>query len=115
MITHLIALALSAQQTIYLQQSPAQKAALADLLAKQQDRSSPHYHKWLSPDVSTAALIDLMIMTTCEDPERYAQLSEPNINTRARWLERRLRDTRETIVTAAKFSPQERDDGISLN
>jgi subtilase family serine protease len=35
---------------LVLKQSPAQQAALEKLLADQQDKSSPNYHKWLSPD-----------------------------------------------------------------
>jgi subtilase family serine protease len=34
---------------LVLKRSPAQEAALARLLAEQQDRSSPNYHKWLTP------------------------------------------------------------------
>ena len=35
---------------LVLKRSPDQEAALAKLLAEQQDKSSPNYHKWLSPD-----------------------------------------------------------------
>jgi subtilase family serine protease len=35
---------------LVLKQSPEQQAALDKLLAEQQDRSSPNYHKWLTPD-----------------------------------------------------------------
>ncbi len=34
---------------LVLARSPDQEAALATLLAQQQDRSSAHYHKWLTP------------------------------------------------------------------
>jgi hypothetical protein len=34
--------------TMMFQRTPAQQAALTKLLAQQQDRSSPNYHKWLS-------------------------------------------------------------------
>jgi subtilase family serine protease len=34
---------------LVLQRSPQQEAALETLLAQQQDRSSPNYHKWLTP------------------------------------------------------------------
>jgi subtilase family serine protease len=34
---------------LVLKRSPAQEAALEKLLAEQQDRSSPNYHKWLTP------------------------------------------------------------------
>ncbi|HEY7389638.1 MAG TPA: protease pro-enzyme activation domain-containing protein [Bryobacteraceae bacterium] len=35
--------------TVELQRSPAQQAALKQLLAEQQDPASPNYHKWLTP------------------------------------------------------------------
>lgn len=35
---------------LVLQRSPAQEAALAVLLEQQQDKSSPHYHQWLTPE-----------------------------------------------------------------
>lgn len=38
------------QMLLVLQRSPAQQAALDHLLAAQQDKSSPNYHQWLSPD-----------------------------------------------------------------
>src|SRR6202142_161907 len=35
---------------LVLTRSAAQQAALETLLAEQQDRSSPNYHKWLTPE-----------------------------------------------------------------
>ena len=35
---------------LVLKRSPDQEAALAKLLAEQQERTSPNYHKWLTPD-----------------------------------------------------------------
>jgi subtilase family serine protease len=35
---------------LVLKRSPEQETALQDLLEQQQDKSSPNYHKWLSPD-----------------------------------------------------------------
>jgi subtilase family serine protease len=35
---------------LVLKRSPAQEAALQDLLTQQQDTLSPNYHKWLTPD-----------------------------------------------------------------
>ncbi|MGH9690695.1 MAG: S53 family peptidase, partial [Candidatus Acidiferrales bacterium] len=35
---------------LVLKRSPQQEAALEALLAQQQDRSSPNYHKWLTPE-----------------------------------------------------------------
>src|SRR5271155_679619 len=37
------------QMFLILKRSPAQEAALEKLLAEQQDKSSPEYHKWLTP------------------------------------------------------------------
>jgi uncharacterized protein (TIGR03437 family) len=36
--------------TLVLKPSPSQQAALDQLLAEQQDSSSPNYHKWLTPE-----------------------------------------------------------------
>jgi uncharacterized protein (TIGR03437 family) len=41
--------------TLILKPSTAQKAALQELLAQQQDPSSPQYHKWLTPEQYAAA------------------------------------------------------------
>ncbi len=38
------------QMLLVLQRSPAQQAALDRLLAAQQDKNSPSYHQWLTPD-----------------------------------------------------------------
>lgn len=37
--------------TVMLKQSPAQQADLDQLLAQQQDPSSPNYHRWLTPEI----------------------------------------------------------------
>ena len=34
---------------LLLQRSPEQKAALEQLMAEQQDKGSPNFHKWLTP------------------------------------------------------------------
>jgi subtilase family serine protease len=36
--------------TLVMAPSPSQQAALEQLLAQQQDRTSPNYHKWLTPE-----------------------------------------------------------------
>lgn len=36
--------------TLLMAPSPSQQAALEQLLAQQQDRTSPNYHKWLTPE-----------------------------------------------------------------
>lgn len=35
---------------LVLERSPEQESALQDMLEQQQDKSSPNYHKWLTPD-----------------------------------------------------------------
>src|SRR3954469_9347864 len=35
---------------LVLKRSPAQDAALQQFMEEQQDKSSPNYHKWLTPD-----------------------------------------------------------------
>src|ERR1700722_15609190 len=35
---------------LVLQRSPDQEAALRNLMDQQQDKSSPNYHKWLTPE-----------------------------------------------------------------
>ncbi|HTU02863.1 MAG TPA: S53 family peptidase, partial [Candidatus Sulfotelmatobacter sp.] len=38
------------EMTLVLRASPQQEAALAKLMAEQQDRASPNYHRWLTPE-----------------------------------------------------------------
>jgi hypothetical protein len=57
--------------TLVMAPSPSQQQALDQLLAQQQDRSSPNYHKWLTP-------------------KQYAQrfgLSQNDVNKITAWLE----------------------------
>ena len=57
--------------TVVMAPSPTQQAALDQLLAQQQDRTSPNYHKWLTP-------------------EQYADrfgLSQNDVNKVALWLQ----------------------------
>ena len=35
---------------LVLKRGPEREAALETLMAQQQDKSSPNYHKWLTPD-----------------------------------------------------------------
>ena len=37
------------RMTIFFKPSPSQQAALSRLLSEQQDRSSPNYHRWITP------------------------------------------------------------------
>jgi subtilase family serine protease len=41
---------LATRMTLLLQRSPDQETALRQLLEQQQDKSSPNFHKWLTPD-----------------------------------------------------------------
>ena len=71
---------------------------------------------WLSKEIPTNALIDLMTMTMCEDIEqRYGMLIEANVDRRARWLEAWLRDTKQTLKTAKRFEPPSLEDRINVN
>ncbi len=40
----------ASRMTLLLQRSPEQETALRQLLQQQQDKSSPNFHKWLTPD-----------------------------------------------------------------
>jgi hypothetical protein len=40
----------ASRMTLLLQRSPEQETALRQLLEQQQDKSSPNFHKWLTPD-----------------------------------------------------------------
>src|SRR3984957_7490940 len=40
----------ASRMSLLLQRSPAQDTALRQLLEQQQDKTSPNYHKWLTPD-----------------------------------------------------------------
>jgi hypothetical protein len=40
----------ASRMTLLLQRSPDQETALRQLLVQQQDKTSPNYHKWLTPD-----------------------------------------------------------------
>ncbi|MEX2216707.1 MAG: LON peptidase substrate-binding domain-containing protein [Phycisphaeraceae bacterium] len=71
---------------------------------------------WLSKEIPTNALIDLMTMTMCEDVEqRYGMLIESDVDRRASWLEGWLRETRQTLKTAKRFEPPSLEDRINVN
>lgn len=73
-------------------------------------------HHWLSADVPTLALVDLASMALCgNSDQRYELLAEPDAASRAKWLERQLRDTRRTVRLAEHFRPKDCQDGITLN
>jgi len=73
-------------------------------------------HNWLSTEIPTSALIDLAIMTVCSNVEqRYDMLVEQNAFCRAKWLEKLLEGTYQTLTTAERFREAQSPDGIFLN
>jgi Lon protease-like protein len=73
-------------------------------------------HNWLSDEIPTAVLVDLAIMTACDDLEgRYAMLAEPSPTERSHWLETHLHDLRRTLSLAQRQGPGTTDDGLGLN
>ena len=70
----------------------------------------------LSQEVPTPTLIDLAIMSVCEDAEdRYSMLIETRILQRFSFLEQLLRQTRKTLEMAERLRPPKTPDDISLN
>ena len=58
-------------------------------------------HNWLSRNVPTVTMVDLAIMTLCDNLEhRYEMLAESDVMIRAVWLERLLQQTRRTLRSA---------------
>ena len=73
-------------------------------------------NQWLGSDVPTTALIDLAVMTICDNAEqRYSMLCEADPHARASWLEGQLLGIRRTLRIAEHFSPPEAGDYVSLN
>ena len=71
---------------------------------------------WLSHEVPTATLIDLALMAICEGlDDRYAMLTETDVQVRFHFLDRLLRDTRSTLEMADRFGVGEPDDGVYPN
>ncbi len=88
---------------------------LADPLL-QQLASVNAIRNWLSSEVPTTVLVDLAIMTACDNLEdRYRMLAETSPHARVRWLEQMLAQTRRTVETAERFGPSKSPDGYSLN
>lgn len=72
--------------------------------------------QWLTREVPTVAMIDLMVLTLCQDSEqRYAMLAEPDVERRADWLEHHLQQTDELLALAERFGPGVSDEGVPLN
>ncbi len=73
-------------------------------------------HNWLSAEIPTTALIDLAIITVCQNTQqRYAMLAEPDTFVRSAWLEKLLDETLQTLTTAQRFQQETPADGIFLN
>ncbi len=73
-------------------------------------------HNWLDKEIPTAALVDLSVMTVCDDTEhRYEMLREPDPGLRAQWLCGYLTRTRQTLATAKRFGNGKTDEGYGLN
>jgi Lon protease-like protein len=73
-------------------------------------------HNWLSDEIPTAVLVDLAIMTVCQDLEgRYRMLAEPAAVERSRYLETQLGGLRQTLAMAQRQGPAVSDDGLGLN
>lgn len=73
-------------------------------------------HNWLSMEIPTYVMVDLAIMTICDDVEqRYQMLVETDPRSRGRWLERKLRQTHRTLTTAKRFGTGQSTDGYSMN
>ncbi len=71
---------------------------------------------WLSKEIPTVVMIDLVILTCCSDREcRYAMLAEPDVAARARWLVKMLRRQRQRLVEQEVNLPPRTDDGLGLN
>jgi len=71
---------------------------------------------WLSSEIPTVVLVDLAIMAACDNvEERYRMLSQSDAHARARWLQRMLDRTRQTLQTAQRFGPATSPDGFNLN
>ena len=70
----------------------------------------------LSQKVPTPTLVDLAIMSVCEDTEdQYSMLIETQVLRRLSFLEQLLRQTRKTLEMAEHLRPPETTDNISLN
>jgi len=70
----------------------------------------------LNREVPTPTLVDLAIMSVCEDTEdRYSMLIEKQVLRRLSFLEQLLRQTRKTLEMAEHLRPPKTTDDISLN
>jgi len=73
-------------------------------------------HNWLSDEIPTAVVVDLTILTLCSNvDQRYAMLAESDVERRAAWLDRHLRETRTTLEAADAMGASLSEDGLNLN
>lgn len=69
----------------------------------------------LNRDVPTRALIDVTIMTVCEQRRRYDMLAEADIERRATWLIGELRGLSRVMRIVQRFEPKELDGRVHVN
>ncbi len=73
-------------------------------------------HNWLSAEIPTAVLVDLAIMTICENEQnRYTMLEESDIRARAEFLELELHQMQSALKTAQRFGNGQSPEGWQLN
>jgi len=73
-------------------------------------------HQWLSDEIPTTALIDLGVMTVCEESEpRYAVLEQSSPVERAKQFITMLNATRQTMKLASRIAPPELQDHMHMN
>lgn len=71
---------------------------------------------WLSPDLSTPAVIDLAWQVVSSDSEqRYASLAQPCVFERFTRLQKHLDRTRKTLALAEQMGPCTSETGLPLN
>lgn len=91
------------------------ESLLGDPLVKQLAAVSA-VRRALGAATRTDVLIDVATVALCTDTEqRYRMLCEPDPLSRAQWLERHLRKTRQTLRAAASLGDPETDEGCTLN
>lgn len=91
------------------------ESLLADPLLRQLS-SVCAIQNYVSEEIPTSTLIDMAAMT-CSGTvdERYEILSECDALTRGQWLERLLRNLRQTLEMADRFKPGETPDQLHVN
>jgi len=73
-------------------------------------------HNWLSREIPTVVLVDLAIMTVCDNiDQRYDMLEQTDVFKRASWLEKHLCATRKTLEAAELQGSGKSEDGFALN